>query len=109
MGSSSATARSCSVGQSHLIYAFIGMAFSDNESNVVLLFVRTETTHFVDHCRNQEVGRKVSMKPKTIQQALLTELFAVRTARLGDTVCVKCQSVSHEETRPPGGTRRRSL
>src|SRR5271157_5969302 len=95
---SSSAARSCSVGQSHLIYAFIGMAFSDDESNVVLLFVRTETTHFVDHCRNQELGRKVSMKHKTIQQALLTELLAVPTERLGDTVCVKCQSVSHEET-----------
>ena len=52
MGRSSSAVRSCSVGQSHLIHAFIGTAFSDDERNVVLLFVRTETAHFVDHCRN---------------------------------------------------------
>ena len=82
-----------------MIAARVETALSDDESDVVQLFVRSVATHFIDHCGNHVARRKVSMELKTVQQALLTELLAVRTARLSDTVCIKSQSVSCEETR----------
>ena len=82
-----------------MITAWVETALSDDESDVVQLFVRSVAMHFVDHCRDHVAGRKVSMELETVQQALLTELLTVRTARLSDTVCIKSQSVSCEETR----------
>jgi hypothetical protein len=39
------------------------------------------------------------MERETVQQALLTELLTIRAGRLSNTVCIKSQSVSCEETR----------
>jgi len=82
-----------------LIAACVETALSDDESDVVLLFVWSVAPHFVDHRGNYVAGRKVSIELETIQKALLAELLTVRTARLSDTVCIKSQSISCEQTR----------
>ena len=77
----------------------IGALFapSDQQGDVVALFVRTELANLVDKRSQQTLRRQVPVLAQGFNQTRFAEFFAVRVERLGDTVGVENQGVSGKE------------
>src|SRR6266404_4864516 len=73
------------------------LALGDDQSNVIVLFVRTKALNLVDDCREVVSRRQFTMPTKALDQTEFAEFFARGVEGFGDAVCVKRERVSREQ------------
>ena len=72
-------------------------ALRDNNSDVVILLVRTEALDLVDGRGENFAGGKAGVLPERGNKTLFAELFFGLVRGLGDTVSVEGEDVAAEE------------
>src|SRR6516225_9385369 len=85
------------VWQAELVLRLAGVALGDDESNVVLLFVRAVAADVFDHRFDPQMRGQVAVALQAFDQALLAELLARSVGSFGNTIGVKRERVAGVE------------
>ena len=85
-----------SVGEVRLS-ALISSALANNQSDIVLLFMRTELFDVLDNRCYQRLWRQFSMPFERFDQAVFAEIFPCIVERFGHAIGIKYKGISGEE------------
>src|SRR3974377_688063 len=86
------------VRQTKLVFRISGLAFGDDDGDVVLLFVRAMAAYLVDDGRDQCLRGQVGVALQAIDEALFAEFHPVSVSGLGDAIGVKGEDIAGEES-----------
>jgi hypothetical protein len=69
-------------------------ALRDDQSDVIVLFLRAEVEDFVDHRGQGGTRGEIAMEAKRVKKARLSEFVAILIERFGDAVGVEREHIA---------------